>query len=91
MISRKASKASIPKGALDEQNPSQQPYWDVAQALITQSRFQTGNLISQLLFILSVTFMEKFISFSVEANIFILLVWVAQKYRTQGGVAAGKQ
>lgn len=31
MISRKASKAPVPKGALDEQDPSQQLYWDVAQ------------------------------------------------------------
>lgn len=31
MISIKASKALIPTGALGEQDPSQQPYWDVAQ------------------------------------------------------------
>lgn len=31
MFSIKASKALIPKGALGEQDPSQQPYWDVAQ------------------------------------------------------------
>lgn len=31
MISIKASKALIPEGALDEQEPSQQLYWDVAQ------------------------------------------------------------
>lgn len=31
MISTKAPKALIPEGALDEQEPSQQPHWDVAQ------------------------------------------------------------
>lgn len=49
------------------------------RGLIVQSHFQAGNLISQLLFILSVTSMEKFSSFSVEGDILILLVWVATK------------
>lgn len=54
------------------------------RGLIIQSHFQAGNLISQLLFILSVTSVEEFISFSVEGDIFILLVWVATKaYNTR--------
>lgn len=74
MISIKSSEDLIPEGALDEQDPSQQPYWDVAQGSDHtdplpdwQSNFSAAPA-------LSVTFMEKFISFSVEASIFILLV-----------------
>jgi len=61
------------------------------RGLIMQSHLQAGNLISQLHFILSMTSMEEFISFSVEGDVFILLVWVATEVYITGVVAAGKQ
>lgn len=84
MISIKGSKVSIPEVLWMSRSPPSSCTGTLHRGLILQSHLQAGNLISQLLFISSMTSMEEFISFAVEGDIFILLVWVATKvYNTR--------